>query len=375
MRATLIKLWPLFFSVILIQTAVGVQGDLIGVRASQEGFPIWSIGPVLAGYYVGYSTAPFFSRRIIAGFGHGVAIAFSCVLGGVSIVALAYLIAPVVWFLLRFVIGFALSLGYVAIESWINDHVENDIRGRVFSVYTLIQLVAMTGSQVLFGAIDSRTAWLFLISGLLLAAGAMPAFLSMVHQRDKPPPEHLHLIDLFRASPLGAIATIVSGVSWAIIIAFGPIYALKTGLSQAQTGIFMGAAMVGGLLLQFPIGWVSDHFGRRATIALMSAGAVAASVFGIWAESHGALAQYATMLAIGGLNFTLYAISVSATNDAVAPQNRVAAAAGLVLLFGLGSIAGPLIGGWAFAHFGATSYFAVVAAIMAISLAATAATR
>ena len=81
------------------------------------------------------------------------------------------------------------------------------------------------------------------------------------------------------------------------------------------------------------------------------------------------------MLAIGGLNFTLYAIAVSATNDAIAPQNRVAAAAGLVLLFGLGSIAGPLIGGWAFAHFGAQTYFVMIAASMAMSLLATAFTR
>jgi MFS family permease len=132
----------------------------------------------------------------------------------------------------------------------------------------------------------------------------------------------------------------------------------------------MGAAMVGGLVLQFPIGWISDHAGRRATIALMSLGAIVASLFGIWAERHGALALYATMLAVGGLNFTLYAITVSATNDAVAPANRVAAAAGLVLLFGLGSIAGPLIGGWAFAHFGAPTYFALIAASMSISLAA-----
>ena len=375
MRATLVKLWPLFFSVVLIQTAVGVQSDLIGVRASLEGFAAWIIGPVLAGYYVGYSTAPFFGRQVIARYGHGAAIAGASLLAGVSIIALGLLVSPIVWVLLRFLIGIGLSLGYIGFESWINDHVENDIRGRVFSTYTLIQLVAMTVSQALFAAVDSRTVWLFVISGVLIAAGAVPAFVSMAHAHDKPPPEHLHLADLFRASPLGALSTIVSGISWAIIVSFGPIYALKTGLNQPETGIFMGAAMVGGLVLQLPLGWLSDHVGRRATIALMSAGAVVASLFGLWAEYHGALAQYATMFAIGGLNFTLYAIAVSATNDAIAPQNRVAAAAGLVLLFGLGSIAGPLIGGWSFAHFGAHTYFGLVAASMAVSLAATAVSR
>jgi hypothetical protein len=71
----------------------------------------------------------------------------------------------------------------------------------------------------------------------------------------------------------------------------------------------------------------------------------------------------------------MYAISAAHTNDAVAPQNRVSAAAGLVLLFGLGSILGPLASGGAMSAMGGDGYYVVLAATLAASLAVTAITR
>ncbi len=375
MRSTLFRLWPLFASVALIQIGNGVQSDLVGIRASDEAFPAWTIGIVLACYYVGYSTAPLLSRTIIARVGHGAAIAGAALSAALIIAAHAFLISPPVWAIFRFAIGFSLSIAYVAIESYINDSVENSARGRVFSSYVLTQLIAMTLAQAVFGAGDPKTAWLFLIAALLFAAGMVPVAIALRHSHAQAPPEPLGLPKLFSASPLGTVATALAGLSWAVIVTFGPIYAQKSGLSIAETGIFMGCGMAGGMLLQFPLGWISDHFGRRRTIALMSAGAVAASLFGLWADRHGPLAKYSAMVFIGGLVFTLYAISVARTNDAISPQNRVAAAAGLVMLFGLGSIAGPLVGGWALSVLGAHAFFGVIAVIMSTSLAATAVTR
>src|SRR5215469_4859098 len=123
MRATLFKLWPVFASVALIQLANGIQSDLVGVRASLEHFPAWTLGPMLACYYVGNSTAPLVSRCIIARFGHGLAVAASAVLGGIVVLAHAFLIGPAIWAFFRFAIGFSFSLGYVGFESFINDHV------------------------------------------------------------------------------------------------------------------------------------------------------------------------------------------------------------------------------------------------------------
>jgi MFS family permease len=123
------------------------------------------------------------------------------------------------------------------------------------------------------------------------------------------------------------------------------------------------------------MGWLSDAAGRRLTIALMSAGGIAVALFGVWADGQSVIAKFVASFLVGALIFPVYAISAAHTNDAVSPQNRVSAAAGLVLLFGLGSIFGPLASGGAVSALGASGFFVVLAATMALSLAAAAFTR
>ena len=139
--------------------------------------------------------------------------------------------------------------------------------------------------------------------------------------------------------------------------------------------VFMALAMLGGALLQFPFGWLSDHFGRRPTMALMSAGGALVALFGYWADGQGDMTIYAAAALAGAMIFPMYAISAAHINDAVEPRNRVAAAAGLVLLFGLGSIFGPLAVGGVITGLGASGFYVVLAATLTASLAAAAVTR
>jgi MFS family permease len=160
-----------------------------------------------------------------------------------------------------------------------------------------------------------------------------------------------------------------------MVFTFGPVYARHAGFGVQGTASYMAAAMVGGALVQFPVGWLSDQLGRRATLAMMSACAIAASLLGLWADGHGSAMKLVASFLVGGFVFTLYAISAARTNDLVVAQNRVAAAAGLVLLFGLGSILGPTMSGHAVASLGGAGYFIVLALTMGVSLAATALRR
>jgi MFS family permease len=192
---------------------------------------------------------------------------------------------------------------------------------------------------------------------------------------DHAPPEPFGILKLFLVTPLGAIATVLAGVSWSIVFTFGPVYAQHYGFDLYQVSMFMALAMTGGALVQFPMGWLSDAIGRRITIALMSAGGVAVALFGLKVGVDGFAAKCVASFLVGGLIFPVYAISAAHTNDAVSPQNRVSAAAGLVLLFGLGSIFGPLASGAAMSAMGADGYYVVLAATMLASLAAAAVTR
>ena len=240
-------------------------------------------------------------------------------LAAIVIVLHGLLVAPVPWALLRVIDGLALSIVYVAIESWINDRVENRVRGRIFSLYMVAQMAGMTVAQILFSMGNPKTLSLFALSAAIFVAGAIPAFAVRSKAPAMAPPVPFRLPQLFRVSPLGALTTILAGVSWSVVFTFGPVYAQKSGFSLSGVSLFMGLAMVGGAVMQFPLGWISDLIGRRATIGWMSAGGIAASLFGLWTDGWPAIFPFAAALLTGGFIFPLYGLAVAHTNDRVAP--------------------------------------------------------
>ena len=375
MRAAVVTVSAVIIAIFFVQLANGLQTSLISVRAGLEDFPAWMIGIVMSSYYVGYSLAPLTSHAIIGRFGHVNTMWVGALAAAVVIAIHPLLVTPAAWAVLRLVSGFALSSLYVGAESWIHDRVANDQRGRVFSIYMVVQMIAMTLAQFLWRVGDPRGAVPFLLAMALFAVGAAPVVIARHTAPKGAPPEPFNIARLFVLSPLGASVTVLAGVTWSIVFTFGPVYAHASGFDLRQVSWFMALAMVGGAVIQFPFGWLSDHFGRRRTIALMSAGGVAVSLLGLWANGQGDLAKYAGSLLTGALIFPMYAISAAHTNDAVAPRNRVAAAAGLVLLFGLGSICGPLLTGGAVTALGTGGYYIVLAAASVLSLAAAAIAR
>jgi MFS family permease len=370
MRAAVASVWAVIVTVFLIQTANGLQTDLLSVRATLE-FKVVAMSMVMAAYYVGYSAGPLLSHSVIERLGHVNVIIAGSVVSGLCIVLHAYIVTEVAWALLRAVSGLALSMLYVSLESWINERVENRIRGRVFSVYMVAQMVAMTLAQGLYTLGDPHRPDQFLFCGALLAVASIPVFLARHRAPNRPPPEPFGILRLFAVSPMGVIATMLAGVAWSIVFTFGPAYARNAG----GVGLYMGVAMVAAAVVQYPLGWISDHLGRRWTIVAMCAGGTLAALFGWWADGEADTYKLAASAAIGALSFPLYSLTVAHTNDGIAPQARVPAASGLVLLFGIGSIVGPLLSGAVVQSAGPVGYFGVIAVTMAAILAVAAATR
>ena len=375
MRAAVASVWAVIVTIAFVQLANGLQTSLLGVRAGIEAFPAWAIGLIMACYYLGYSVAPLTSRRIIGRIGHVLTMTVGAILAALVIVMHAYLVTPVGWAILRAISGFSLSSLYVGAESWIHDRVENANRGRVFSIYIIAQMIGMTGSQLLLSAGNPASVFPFVLAGSLFAISCFPVLYARSSAPDHAPPEPFGLGKLFSVAPLGVLATVLAGVSWSIVFTFGPVYAQRHGFSLYQVSLFMAVAMIGGGITQFPMGWLSDAMGRRRTIALMSVGGLAVSLFGLKASGDGFVAQCVASFLVGALIFPVYAISAAHTNDAITPQNRVSAAAGLVLLFGVGSIFGPLLSGTLMSVIGTEGYYVVLAATLAASLAAAAVTR
>ncbi|MDE2266796.1 MAG: MFS transporter [Alphaproteobacteria bacterium] len=366
MRAAFLSVWAVLLSVGFLQVANGLQTDIIGVRADQEAFSASTIGLMMATYYVGYSLAPLAARFVISRIGHVSTIVACALVAAVVILAHPFLVTPPLWAGYRFISGFALSLVYVAYESWINERVPNVLRGRVFSSYMVVQMVTMTLAQGLLDLGNPKNAGLFVLCSIVFALAAIPVSAARHLAPVNAPPAPLGLVKLFHISPLAAAATTFAGVSWAIIFTFGPIYAQHAGFDLAHIGLFMGVAMAAGGLLQFPLGWLSDIAGRRPVIVLILVTGLCASLFGVWATRQGLGANLAAAALVGGFTFPLYGVAVAHVNDAIASETRVAAASGLVLLFGIGSIFGPLLCGWATTVIGPAGYFTMLATTMAV---------
>lgn len=375
MRATLASVWAVIVMGGIMQAANALQTDLLGVRGGIAGFSALSIGVIMAGYYVGYSAGPLLSPAIIGRVGRVPTIALGLLIAATIIVLHGVFVSAVVWTLLRAVSGLTLSMVYVAGESWINDRAPNRVRGRIFSIYMVLQMIGMTGAQFLLAGGNPGNLGLFVVSAVLFAVSVVPIVVAAGSAPGKAPPLPFGLVHLLRISPLGTIATVFAGVSWSIIFTFGPVFAEREHFNLGQVGFFMGVAMAVGAVLQFPLGWISDAVGRRLTIGAMCAGAAAASLFGIWAVDHGVWALDLASALAGGLAFPLYALSVAHTNNSVPPELRVAATSGLVLLFGLGSIVGPLATGWAMTAGGPAAFFEVLAAVMAACVTAASLSR
>jgi MFS family permease len=363
LRAAIAAVWAVVLSTFFLQAGNGLQTDLIGVRADIEAFPSGVIGLMMAAYYVGYSLAPLAGRAVIGFGGHVRTIAFCAVAAAAVISVHPFAVTPPAWAAFRFVSGFLLSLSYVGYESWINDSVPNALRGRVFGLYMFAQMVAMTAAQGLFQLGEATSVLPFLLAGGLFVLAAVPVAAAHRAAPAAAPPAPLGILKLFRLSPLGAGSVVLAGLSWAIVFTFGPIYARHAGFDASGVALFMGLAMAAGAALQLPLGWLSDVAGRRPVIALVFAAGLVASLLGLWAE--GAIPNLIAIALAGGFVFPIYAIAVAHVNDGIAADTRVAAAAGLVLLFGIGSIFGPLLCGWAMGAMGNAGFYALLSAATA----------
>lgn len=366
LRAALAAVWPVVVCVLFIQAGNGLQTDLIGLRADAA-FAPGIVGLMMAAYFAGYCAASLASRTIIGRLGHIQTIGVSLTVAAVVIVAQPFLLSADSWIFLRMISGFAFSLCYVAVESWINSAVPNLLRGRIFSVYMLMQITGLTCAQGLLNVGDiGRPGPFLLAAGLFAAAAVVVAF----GRRSAPRgilPRPLEVQELFRLSPFAASATVLGGLAWAVLFTFGPVYARRIGLDMPRVGLFMGVMMVAGGALQLPVGWLSDLIGRRAMIGLLFGAGLMASLCGLWAGST--VAVFIAVALVGACVFPIYAVAAAHINDRIPQDARIAAAAGLVLLFGLGSLIGPLLCGWVMGFAGASGFFSVLAVTMTAGLA------
>ena len=348
--------WALFFGVAMIMLANGLQGSLIGVRASIEGYSAASAGIILTGYYAGFLSGALLIPRRIKSVGHVRMFAALASIASISILLHSIHVSFFGWFLMRFISGMCFVGMYTVAESWINDLSENNNRGKALSIYMMVSMAGSAVGQLFLNIANPETASLFMLVSILISISLVPILIVVSKQPDFSVTEFLNIKQLYEASPLGVIAAMMTGLAHGTLWGIGTIYGLKSGLSIEQVSIFMFTFIIGGALNQYLIGYLSDTYDRRTIIVIV---AFLAGIFSILALifSNTFSVLVAITFIFGGLTVPLYALSIAHTNDFLSKREMVAASSGLQLAGGIGLTLGPVIGGFAIDVIGASGFW------------------
>src|SRR5260370_21823933 len=349
-RATLPTLLALLLGFGLMQMGNTLQATLLSVRGGIEGFLPAQIGAVGAGFWVGVLIGSRRSGKLIQSVGY---IRAFVALGAIASTApLLHLLVidPIAWVVARALTGFCFAGLFIVVESWLNSAATDETRGQIMSVYAMTGLLAGIVGQLLLPATDPAGFRPFCIVAIIIAFALVPIALTRaVAPTHEGGGARISLRGLYRQSPFGLVAACLCGVTTSAFFTLGPIFAQRRGLDTGGVAAFMASGTLGGFLMAWPVGWLSDRFDRRFVIigAALTATVTLFTMMALVPDEPSRWLLYLCVAIFGGTIVPTYSVVMAHVNDAVGEGEFVAASGGLLIMQGAGAVAGPLLAGLA----------------------------
>jgi len=360
-------LYSLMLSVMLVMMGNSLFATLVALRADIEGYPNSIIGFMTSAYFIGFAIGTLQAGPIINRAGHIRSFAVFAAIAAATILSFLLIVEPWAWVVFRMIMGASIAGCFVVQESWLNNRATNQTRGVLLSLYIMVGYFASAVGQLSIQLGDPIDVQVFLFCGILLCLAIVPVSLTRATNPEPVERARLNFNKLFTTSPTAAAGCFLGGVLIGSLWAFGPIYSRDLGLGIDQIAIFMSAIVIGGFILQLPIGRLSDAFDRRTVLLAVSITAVLPASLLVFGAPFGTLSLYITIGLFGGLISTIYPISVAYANDYLSKDDIVSSTAGFVFAFGIGAIVGPLATSTSISIFGYGGLF-ILALLALITL-------
>ncbi|MBU1331512.1 MAG: MFS transporter [Gammaproteobacteria bacterium] len=352
--------------VALLLLGNGLLNTLLTLRGVAEGYSTGMLGLIMSGYFVGFLLGTWLAIPLVRRVGHIRAFAFCASLAAITALLHLLFVDPWVWLGLRVLYGLALVSLYMVIESWLNAQVPNDKRGQVFAVYMAVNLGALAAAQQLLNLAEPTDFLLFVLAAMLISAALMPITLTRQAQPSLPETLHTNLRQLVGVAPLAIAAAALSGLALGAFWGLAPVYAALSGFDAPGVGLMMSGAILGGALLQLPIGRYSDSHDRRLVLFWVVLLAVLVAL--VMSLLPAGRLLLVAMFLWGGLAFAIYPIAVAQLIDQLHSDEILAGSGSLLMINGIGSACGPLLAGVLMQHLGAQAlplYFAATLGLLA----------
>lgn len=368
MHRFVIPVSALLLGVALLMVGNGLLTTLISVRLGVADNSSFANGLVVSGFFLGLVLGALGSHRIVEQVGHIRAFTALASLFSAASLLHAFYEQPVLWWALRVIEGICMAGLFMCAESWLNERSDNATRGTILALYTLVAGTSTGLGQLLLATFTIQGFILFALSSVLMSLAVVPVALSRTPGPPIPAPSRLDLKSLWDVSPLGVIGCIAAGLILGAFYGMAPIFGQQMGLDADGIAWFMGATIIGGMTLQWPMGRLSDRIDRRLAIlgngfglALLSTGLAVVTAVKFSPEALDLLPFDEHMLPdaglvrsqfyiwigplavlFGALALTLYPLSIAHANDYAASEDFVPMSGGLVLSYSVGAMAGPI---------------------------------
>jgi MFS family permease len=347
----------LLLSAGIVLAGNGLEGVLLPLRGSLQGFSELQIGLIGAGYHAGLMIGCLICPRIIGRVGHIRAFTVFTAVATMCPLIEAMWPTPEIWWIFRGLTGVCLAGILNAVESWMTSVASNENRGQVMSTYTVVNFGSVTIGQQFINLSDPMGFQLFSLGAILFSLAAVPLALTLTPHPPAPRQPKLRIRQLYRVSPAAVAGAFGAGIANGAFWSMAPVYARESGVPIDLIPAFVSLTVVGGALAQWPMGRLSDHFDRRTVLAGLC---LSAALMGLALLSLGQGAvgwKLAIAVLFGFSMMPIYWISFAHANDLAERDEAVDVSSSLLLLFASGAIFGPIFSALLMRNIGPSALF------------------
>ncbi|WP_216665325.1 MFS transporter [Pseudoruegeria sp. HB172150] len=351
--------------------AGGINGLILPVRGSAEGFSSFALGLLGTGWAIGYVSGCLVTPRLVSRVGHIRSFGVMSSLAAIAILASLLLLTPVAWVPLRALSGFCFAGAAMIVESWLSERAAPKDRGKVFGLYTMVNLVSSTAGQLVL-TLGDTTGYLYFVAGAMFYCLALVPTAISSSATPKPLVNvKIDIPSLWRNSPIAVGGVFLTGISNSAFGTLGPVYAERIGLPLTAVALFASLPVLAGAVAQVPVGFLSDRMDRRKVLVGIAAVATLADLAFILLQPEAQWINIALAASFGAAIFSMYPVILAHANDHAAEGTAIQVSGGLLMVFGMGSILGPLAAGIGMTKIGISGLFitSIIAHILLISFA------
>ena len=347
----------LYIATVLMLLGSGLLSTYLALRLAESGDGVWA-GALMAANYFGLVLGGKLGHRLIARVGH--IRAYVACAGVVTAAVLGHGLLDWLpaWLVLRMLVGLGMMCQYMVIESWLNEQADTKQRGLVFAGYMAASYLGLVLGQMVLVVHPTLGLELLMLVSLSFALCLVPVALTRRLHPAPLRPAPLEMRFFLKRVPLSLTTIAAAGLMLGSFYGLAPLYAAQMGLATEEVGIFMGCCILAGLVVQAPLGWLSDRFDRVKLIRGASAAMVVIAA-PLAILSHAPLELLVVVgFVVSMLQFSLYPLAVAFANDHVETDRRVSLTAMLLVTFGVGACIGPLLTGVLMRFLGANMLYA-----------------